>query len=279
MLICELLSVSLLESFVGVHVASMGIENMVDRADENLPNEAANAIEYFVGHAPNARNLSNGEVFGAMQSNRLEDAYSSTPSPNGALIRKQLTNSFGPIKSYLKSKFGNTIVLYRAQEPLTGEKNERNTLSWSSDFRIAATFAGVDGRILRLKPITDEQIKKALDTYNQTGKVSFLTHSYVRTDIPTNDTNLDEFYYDIYNKNGEYITDGDDLEQQFEDDQKTYQEIIDNREQKLKRIVKADIPIDDIIWITHRAGQSEFILHNKPGKSGYINSAGKIAKG
>jgi hypothetical protein len=75
------------------------------------------------------------------------------------------------------------------------------------------------------------------------------------------------------------ITDGDDLEAQFRDDQQHYQDLIDKRDKKLEMVVKAEIPIDDIIWITDRAGQSEFILHNRPGAKGYIDANGKLIKG
>lgn len=53
---------------------------------------------------------------------------------------------------------------------------------------------------------------------------------------------------------------------------------MDERSQKLKRVIKVEIPIDDIIWISDRAGQSEFILRNRPGARGYIDATGKLIK-
>lgn len=72
---------------------------------------------------------------------------------------------------------------------------------------------------MKLKPITDGQIQAALDTYAKTGEVRFLGKRYVRTDTPTDGAGPDEFYYDIYDKSGEMLTDGDDLEKEFKDHQ------------------------------------------------------------
>ena len=73
------------------------------------------------------------------------------------------------------------------------------------------------------------------------------------------------------------ITDGDDLEAQFRADQAWIAELIGERDSKLRKVITADIPIDSIIWITDRAGQSEFILHNLPGRPGFVTSQGQLA--
>jgi hypothetical protein len=132
--------------------------------------------------------------------------------------------------------------------------------------------------MMKLKPITDAEIQAALETYRTTGRVKWQQKTYVRTDSPTNGNGVDEFYYDIYDRDDELVTDGDDIKKQFKDDQEYHQELIDKTNKKLERVVKKQIPIDDIIWITNRAGQSEFILHNKPGKSGFIAPSGQSMK-
>lgn len=264
------------ESFTDISVSKLGIDSLVKKADSELNGEAADAIDHFVGVPHNASDLN--LTGGLMQSKSLEDAYSASPTSNGKKIRYQLDAAFGPVRQALKSKFGNVITLYRGQGDVSKDSGQRSTLSWTSDPRIAAWFAGVDPRIMRVKPITDEEIKIALKTYADTGKVTFKGKTYVRTDTPTDDPSVDEFYYEIYDRDGDMLTDGDDLEAQFKDDQRYYRELIDQREKKLKTVVKAEIPIDDIIWITDRAGQSEFILHNRPGAKGYIDATGKLIK-
>jgi hypothetical protein len=73
------------------------------------------------------------------------------------------------------------------------------------------------------------------------------------------------------------ITDGDDLAEQFREDQAWIAEVIQKRDSKLAKVITAEIPLDSIIWITDRAGQSEFILHNQPGQPGFVPSQGQLA--
>lgn len=264
-----------LESFTGIPIEELGMEGMIKQADQDLPHEASRAIDNFVGVPHDARQK--GYTFGIMQSERLEDAYSPSPSPRGRIIRQQIDSAFAPIKAALRSKFGEVITLYRHQEDLSSGSKERHTLSWTSDPRIAIQFAGVNGYLMRLKPITNADIEKALRTYAETGKLNFKGKTYVRTDQPTDDPNVDEFYYDII-KDGEVLTDGDDIAGELKSVQAYYQDLIDKRESRLRRIMSAKIPINDIIWITDRAGQSEFILHNQPGKAGYVDATGRLIK-
>jgi hypothetical protein len=268
----ELFGKSLVENLSNIDVSNLGIGELIDQAESTLPLEASNALDYFIGVTPKAK--SRGEWGGIMQSQRLEDAYSSIPSKQGNVVKQQLTAAFEPIKAALRKKFGDVITLYRGQGSVDSASTPRHTLSWTSDQRVAAHFAGVEGWEMRLKPITDQDIDAALKQYHANGKIKWHGNTYVRTDITTDDPTLDKFYYEIFDKSGDMITDGDNIEQQFRDDQTDYQELIDKRNKKLSQIIKAKIPLDDIIWITDRAGQSEFILHNRPNSAGYIDKQG-----
>lgn len=273
----EIVPACVVESFSSIGVDELGISDVVKKADDTLTGIAADAIDRFVGVTPGAKERS--EWGGVMLSRWLEDAYSSDPSQKGLEIRKQLDAAFAPVKAALKSRFGNHIVLYRGQGEVGKDLPNRSTLSWTSDPKIAAWFAGVDPRLMKLEPITDAEIASFLKKYHDTGKASFLGKTYVRSDQPTNDPDLDDFYYDIYDRTGDHITDGDDIESQLRKEQEYRQSLIDDRDDKFKKVIKAKIPIDDIIWITDRAGQSEFILHNRPGAPGYIDATGRLIKG
>lgn len=275
MLIAHLIDYIVKESFTDISVTKLGIDSLVKKADEALEGtQAGDALDHFVGVPHDA--MSKYIDAGIMQSKGLEDAYSANPSPKGMEIKRQINLAFGPVRDALRAKFGPTITLYRGQGEVDQGKSQRSTLSWTSDPRVAAWFAGIDPRLMKVKPITNSDIQEALKTYAETGKVEFLGNTYVRTDTPTDDPDLDEFYYEIYDKDGDMITDGDDLERQFRDDQRRYQELIDERNLKLSNVFKVEIPINDIIWITDRAGQSEFILHNRPGAKGYIDAHGRL---
>jgi hypothetical protein len=278
MLIKDLLKASMLESFTDISVSKLGISDMVNRADAAIDGtEAGRAVDSFVGVPHDARSM--GIEFGVMLSGRLEDAYSNNPSDRGKEIRQQIEKAFEPVKSYLRQKFGDSITLYRGQPDIENGKTERGTLSWTSDPRVAAAFVGVKPWEMKLKPISDQEIKDALAKYHATGQLKWRNgKTYVRTETPTEDPNLDEFYYDILDRDGDILTDGDDLEHELKSYQEYYLDLIRKRDDKIKLILKAKIPIDDIIWITDRAGQSEFILHNRPEARGYVGPTGKLIK-
>jgi hypothetical protein len=274
MKIHELTPIVLRESFTDISVDRLGIAELVRQADETLEDPAAYAITSFVGVEPDAKNT--GAWGGIMQSRRLEDAYSNNPSAEGQKIRQQIDTAMAPVKAALSSRFGRVITLYRAQRDVGDQ--DRSTLSWTSDPRVAAHFAGVEPWEMKLKQITDQDIAAALEQYHRTGKVKWQGKTYVRTDEPTDDPDLDQYYYEIYDRSGDMITDGDDLAQQFREDQQYHQELLAKKSAKLAGILTATIPIDDIIWITDRAGQSEFILHNQAGKAGYVDKTGRLIK-
>lgn len=259
------------ESFSDISVEDLGIADIVKQADQNLSDPASRAITDFVGGPHYAKDA--GQLFGAMWSKPLEDAFSDNPSQEGMQIKQQLVSAFEPVKHYLEQKFGQTITLYRAQMPVK-DKGVRHTLSWTSNPLVAASFAGIDQWEMKLKPISDETIAKALQIYHNTGQVNFRGKTYKRTDSPTDknhDPNVDDYYYDIW-KGNEFITDGYNLKAEFQDQQQYIQSLIDKREDKQKNIITAVIPVEDIIWITNRFGQSEFILKNKLGRTGYISN-------
>jgi hypothetical protein len=257
------------ESFTNISVTKLGIDQLVRQADHDLEDPAASAINAFVGITPGASDR--GEWGGIMAARRLEDAYSANPTENAQQIRQQLNTAFQPVRDALRTRFGDTIALYRGQGPVPAGSSARNTLSWTSDPRVAAWFSDIPGWLMKLKPVTDQQIKAAVDQYHRTGKVRFLDKTYVRTDQLTNDPASDQFYYEILDSDGDVITDGDNLRHDLAEIQRYLRDLIAQRTKKLGRVKKVSIPIDDIIWITDRAGQSEFILHNRPGSPGYIS--------
>jgi hypothetical protein len=238
------------------------IADLVDQADHALPLEAERAITAFVGMSAGA--AKGGVESGIMQQHRLEDAYSDNPSPRGMQIRKEIDAAFKPIKQKLKQLYGSTIRLYRHQEDLKDDKNTRNVLSWTSRDKVAQFFAGINYEV---KPITDDSIKKAVNDYNKTGKAQFGKYEFER----------DEDYPDSYiiSYDGEELTDGDDLEEFLRDKQKERNEQIAKQEKMKERIIQKDVNIDDIIWITDRANQAEFIIKNHPTSSGHISNKNK----
>lgn len=277
MKIRELFPTILRETFIDISVSKLGIDDLVTQADISLDDPAASAIDNFVGVSHSReKNKQNNIWGGIMHSDALEDAYSDNPSEEGEKIKNQLHQTFTPVREFLQNKFGNTIKLYRGQENIDN-KHSRSTLSWTSDPRVAAFFVGIEPWEMKLNPITDKNISIALMKYHSTGKLEWYGKQYVRTNIATENTNVDEYYYDIYDSSGDMITDGNDIEEELISYKEYLLELIKKREYKKSLIITANIPINDIIWITDRAGQSEFILHNQAGKFGYVDIKGKTS--
>ena len=82
---------------------------------------------------------------------------------------------------------------------------------------------------MKIKPITDEEVRTALETYARIGKVRWRGQIFQRTDQPTNDPSADPYYYEIYDRNAEMVTDGDDLAAQLRGDQEWIDELIAKR--------------------------------------------------
>jgi hypothetical protein len=157
-----------------VYIDQLG--QLIDQQNENLDGPAAWAIDAFVGHTHGHHT----EGIGVMDWKPLEDAFSDSPSPRGIEARRDLERGMEPIKAALRARFGDTIYLYRSQEPLKTQSH-RNVLSWTASQKFANYHGG--------------------KTFNK---------------------------------------------------------------------IEAVIPVDDIVWITDRANQQEFICMNRRGNPHYL---------
>jgi hypothetical protein len=240
--------------------------NLIKKIESSLSitSEATRALDTFVGIPHNGIEM--GMEGGIWSEHRLEDAYSKNPSERGIKIRQEIEQAFAPIRKALQAKFGNTVTLYRAQRPVASE-TPRNALSWTCDPYVALHFAGAPRRLP--KPITDADISAAVAEYEKIGYVLFRGKEYERSeDNPK--------YYNIYksgvHRDHGFETDGDNLEADLKERQAYFQEFHDLQAEARKKIVTKDVPIQDIIWITDRANQSEFIINNRGGH--YIGPTG-----
>lgn len=238
--------------------------NAAKRADYEIPPEGAKAIEDFIGVGPDA--LKTRVWGGIMQSDPLEDAYSEEPSEHGRLVRQQLHEGFSPIREKLRDIFGDHVTLYRHQHDTEGHsRGHRNTLSWTIDPKVAEWFAGIRHKE---KPLySDEDIENAHQEFLRNGKVKIGRHTLVH--------NPESPYPEIWDDH-EMVTDVDSVPEYMNWENEWIKEDNDRIAKKRARIKKAKVPLDDVIWASNRAGQREFIVHNRPDAPHYINEQGEM---
>lgn len=179
-------------------------------------------------------------------------------------IVKEIYNAFNLVRDLLYKKYGNTVTLYRGLRD-TNDKTpdpERQLYSWTSSRKVAGVFAGRGNKQtgreedIYQRPITDEEIQAALIRYEKTGFTSFRGRKFkINKELPK--------YYDMYDRNNNYITDGDDLLQDLKYEQKELDRYNANIK-NLGQVIQKEIPINDIIWITNSANSKEFIVKNHP---------------
>jgi hypothetical protein len=167
-------------------------------------------------------------------------------------IAQELYAAFQHVRDQMRERHGDTIRLYRGMQDESGVRDSRKLFSWTSSKKMAEIFAGRrNDRQTQPEPITDAEISAAVAKYNKTGFTSFRGRKFKQ-----NKQNPE--YYDMFNKNG-HITDGDDIERDLTDMQKTYADYL-QRFANDGRVVERDIPIDDIVWVLMGGNANEYIV-------------------
>lgn len=221
---------------------------MAKRAHASLSVRARDAVDSW------NVNWSTGELERAFQKN---DA-----------IAAEIRAAFAPVREKLRSMYGDTVPLWRGEKTSGGDSDPgRKLFSWTPLPKLAEGFA-VNSLHGIPEPITDEQIARAVERYNQTGFVTFGNRKYKRNPSAPE-------YYDIYDRDNQMITDGDDLEASLRDDQESRAELI-ARLKEGGEVYAADVPVDSIVWIPTGANlhQPEFIAMHNP----RVAPAEKMAK-
>ncbi len=160
-----------------------------------------------------------------------------------------------------------TIRLYRGEQKSDWDASQKYLESWSSDPKVAAAFAGlknVKGHSQLAKPITDQEIEIALAKLRATGFVKFRHQKFklnkkVDWQAPEYNGAFKGPLYDIYDRENQYVTDTDDPEYHWREDQKW----IEERNQKIVDrgyVREEDIDVNRIIWVTNNLNSKEYII-------------------
>jgi hypothetical protein len=208
---------------------------------------AANAIDDFVGHKLNPEE----GAIGLMDPTKLEDAYSPNPSAEGVIIKNKIEKIMIPFRSKLHEIYGRYIPLYRNEYIDTPKV--RYTLSYTMDKKFAEFL-----HYQHEKPMVYYTIEEFIE-------IPGISGGYW--------TNMQK--QDMKNIMGTYQTYFEDKKEA----QKIAKQLTLKTGNKYRAVRDEDsvnefkdvygklkfnlIPPEDVIWVTDRANQQEFIVKNK----------------
>lgn len=235
--------------------------DLVKKADFALPPDAEHAISSWVGGGPDyEENKAIG--FGLMSTRRLELAFSDNPTGSewqlatAKKTKEELEQAIRPIREYLQKKYGPVINLSRGYNKGLGDRSEVRTMfSFTSNKQVATGFAGSSTK-KEPKVLTVQEIDAIMKQYELTGQVKVFGTTYIRNEN-------DPMYADIYDREDQHVTDTDDVRYNINSDNEWRLEIIAKNNALKKRVRTFPIPVDDIVWVTNRFGQHEFIVHGR----------------
>jgi hypothetical protein len=219
----------------------MRLYHLAENLDYSLAKRAFKTLSSQAQDAINAWEWSNwdrGDLSAAFEQN--------TP------IAHEIHQKFEPVREQMRRRYGDVITLYRGISPLERPvRSDRQLFSWTSSRNIARHFAGEDRRYDHLKPIPDATVEQAIANFRRRGFVTFINHKYM-----INKHNPK--YYEIYDRHGQNITDGDNIERELWDEQKSYNSAISKKSGG--RVVSREIPVDNIVWVLMGGNANEYIV-------------------
>ena len=191
---------------------------------------------------------------GNYPTDKLEAAFR-----NGSDVAKAMEAAFIPVREQMQKEYGKTVRLYRgiqkqSENHVIKFDPKRTIYSWTSDEKVAIGFAGNNPKTKNIKLITDAEIRIALKKFETRGFVSFRGYKYIVNKASPK-------YYNIYQRN-EFVTDGDNLERELKRQQQDIADAVKSMNNH-GFVIKKDVDINDVVWLTNNLGSKEFLVKNK----------------
>ena len=248
---------------------------IIDAADATLTDELNNIVTQFVAHDRGAK--LKGEASAIMNAGPLEAlARGETPE-----LAKAMEEAFKPVKEELRLLYGDRVPLYRVQYPVSDnvavsfpKDGKRAVLSWTADEQFAKHYAGVAKELVRFD---EETILRLAADFEKTKEISIPGTSY-RLKFNSQYKNFSGDLVDsidIFDGN-EHITDTESVHEFLTSLNEQADELIARNKVKEARILMAEVPLDEIIWATDRAGQLEFLVKNDEAGALFVDKQGKL---
>jgi GNAT superfamily N-acetyltransferase len=238
----------------GSVAADDDIRSIVDKADAELPTKAQDAITRFTGFELNRKD--DPSMFGIMDTSKIDKAASGEDLE----LASQLETAFSPVRETLRQKYGDTITLYRSQKLGEGEVKSRQALSWTLDPQVADAFAGV--RDVK-NNFSEQEISDAEKEFAKTGRFEIRKGYWLEKKTAEG---YGDYIAIMSDDVGGEVTDTGSVREFLEglnEDRSTSRASNDKKKAKIR---KEEIPLDDVMWVTDRGNQMEFIVRTSPNR-------------
>jgi len=231
-----------------------------DKADDELEGPAEALVSKFIGGTKtDLRSMG----FGVYAYEPLEKAHK-----ENSQAYRDLEKAFQPVKDVIHREFGNSITLFRSEATRKAsgdDKHGRTLLSYSSNPKYVEAHA--TGRpVKNLDVPTKDEANKAVADFRKDGEVTIKWNGVGKKRIVTDPDGEGQPDGKDWASvmDGEEIEFGDLIQDVIDGYYKDSLEWAETTKQKLGGVVVEEVPIDDIVWVSNRAYQSEFIVANKP---------------
>lgn len=245
------------------------IFDAADSADAEISSNSAasKALDRFFGGDKESLNAIGMGVWGFEALEKV--------SKDGGPEWKAIESAFSPVRQKIRDVYGNSVRLFRSEAAmrdsgLSEEDKARTLFSYTLDPYYAGHHAAGSLAALRANVPTEDAIQGLLKEYAENGKVvidfGIGKHTLVRS---KDDPDLADIY-----DGEEYITDTEP-EEFIRSEAKDLAEKIEKRDKALEKVVARDIPVDDIVWVTNRGNQHEFVVRQAAAEAPKPNSSEK----
>jgi len=179
------------------------------------------------------------------------------------VIQAEIETAFAPVREALRSAFGDTVRLYRAQD--RNPTGERSLFSWSFD---PATRSGSGDFMPPMYPIrSEEEIESLVAKLRDRGHVTIDGNRYVRSNKWPE---AGDDYFMIYDRDGNVVTDAVGLGQvrssmQWDNDFGNEQNA---KRSSRKAMYAADVPVEQILFVMPNALSTEAVVRRDPAAEG-----------
>lgn len=160
-----------------------------------------------------------------------------------------------PVREEIRKVYGDSVLLYRGMKNESPggkyDTSDNRLYSWTFDEKVAQGYA-YRNRMWNYKPLSAAEVDKLVARYEEVGYVRYSGRYYKRSAI-------DPDYYDIYDRHRQHITDGNDIREEIEGNERDRAEMEQHKKDHGSVSAK-QIPVKDIVWLATTSEKEVIVI-------------------